>query len=359
MIFRLTRLLRQVRRRREVGAGILLLILIGSIVGNALTFFFFDRGVDPERAITLADAFWYSIVSITTIGYGDFSATSLGARIGTGVFVVFVGLAAFTSAVGIGVDWILEMQYRERSGMGSPRARNHLLIVNFPNERRVRQIIGEFLRDPRHRDDEIVIVTDQIETLPFTVPNVHFVRGSPLEEETYRRAGADIARQAIVLSTGYDDPNTDSVAASIVSLLEHVNPQISSVAECLNVDHSLLFQGAKNVSLAYTFRISNNLMVQEAQDPGVNKLTHAITSNEIEGTLVSTKVAGDLDPPRRYSDVAKILLDHDVNLVGVIRGESVRLLFDQLEVAKNDRLVYICLERYDWETLRSFLGRSR
>ena len=240
--------------------------------------------------------------------------------------------------------------------MGSPSVDNHLLIINYPNERRVRQIVGEFLRDSKHENDEIVIVTDQIESLPFVLSRVHFVRGSPLEEESYQRSKASRARQAIVLSTGYDDPNSDSVAASIVSILEHMNPEIVSVAEVLNSDHALLFTGSKNVSLIYTFRMSNNLIVQEAQDPGVNLLTQAITSNEIEGTLASTKVAETVAPSPRYRDVAKSLRDHDLNLVGVIRESNVHAMFNELSLVQDDRLVYISSERHDWETIRSFLG---
>lgn len=350
----LVRLIRTIRQKRQVGFGILFVVLVVSVVGNALTFFFFERGT--QSGLSVADAFWYSVISITTIGYGDFFATSVGARIGTAVFVIVIGLTAFTSAIGIGVDWILEQQQKERTGMGTPGVKNHLLIINFPNERRVRQIIEEYQQDSRYRNAEIVVVTDQIETLPFPHDNVHFVRGSPLEEETYQRASVREAQRAIVLSTGYDDPNSDSVAASIVAILEYLNPEISSVAEVLNASHSLLFGGAKNVSLVYTFRLSSNMMVQESQDPGVNLLTQAITSNAIEGTLVSTRVDSAIDIPKPYKEVAKVLLDSDINLVGVIRGKEVHVKFDSLMLTENDRLVYICSSRFEWPELRKYVG---
>lgn len=348
-------LIAKLQRRKTVGLALLVVVLVGSVVGNALTFYFFDRGSNPD--LTVPDAFWYSVISITTIGYGDFSATTTAARIGTVFFIVVLGLSAFTSAIGLGVDWVLERHDRERAGLGRVIARNHVLIVNFPNERRVRQIVEEFLRDPGHGNDELVIVTDQIDRLSFEETNVSFVHGGPLEEETYSRASAKTARQAIVLSTGYDDPNSDSVVASIVSILEHLNPEISTISEVLDARHAVLFNGAKNASLVYTFRMSNNLIVQEAQDPGVNILTQAITSNlQVEGTLASTRIEAAIQPPPPYRDVAKNLLEHDVNLVGVIRGESVHLRFEDISLAENDRLVYICPTRHDWEILRSFIS---
>ncbi len=332
----------------------LILVLVGSVVGNALTFFFFDGAQQPD--LTLGDSFWYSIVSITTIGYGDFSAATLGARVGTAFFIIVIGLAAFTSAVGIGVDWIIDLNQKERTGLGKTTVKNHLLIINFPNERRVRQIIEEFRHDTRHKNDNIVIVTDQIQSLPFALPRVSFIQGSPLEEDTFQRANVDATKQAIVLSTGYDDPNSDSVVASIVSILEHLNPGIRSVAECLNSNHSLLFQGSQNVSLVFTFRIANNLIVQETQDPGVNLLAGAITSNQIEGTLVSTEVELEAESTLEYVQVAKKLLDHDINLVGVIRQGDVHLKFNNLSMMENDRIVYISSTRHDWQSINSMLG---
>ena len=324
-----------------------------SILGNALTFFFFESPSQPD--LTIGDSFWYSIISITTIGYGDFSASTLGARIGTVVFIILVGLVAFTATAGMLVDWVLDLRIKEQTGMANIQAKGHLLIINFPNEARVRQIVEEFVSDPSHKKDDIVIITDALTTLPFSHPNVSFVRGSPLEEETYTRALLSDATKVIILNTNYDDPNSDSVVASVASVIHHLNPDVRVVAECLSPKHELLFGNLEDVTLVYTLRMANNLLVQETQDPGVTILTRAMMSNMISGTLASTKVDSPVQDSMSYEQVAVKLLSQDINLVGVIRDKQVHFKFGDLFLAVGDLLVYISSSRYSWAALQQTL----
>ena len=353
MFYSISRLMRRIRRKRILGLLSMLMVLATSVVGNALAFFIFESPVQPE--LTIGDSFWYSIISITTIGYGDYSASTLGARIGTVVFIVIVGLVAFTSTAGMLIDWILELRIKEQTGMASIQAKGHLLLINFPNEARVLQIVEEFLSDNGHKDHDIVIITDTLTTLPFAHPNVSFVRGSPLEEETYNRALLSGAAKVIILSTNYDDPNSDSVVASVASVIHHLSPNARIVAECLSPKHKLLFGDMVGVTLVYTLNMDNNLLVQETQDPGVTVLTQAMTSNLVNGTLASTEVDSPVPDSISYQTVAIKLLNQDINLVGVIRGGQVHFKFGGISPVVGDLLVYISSSRYSWAALQKTL----
>ena len=338
------------RRRRRVGIAAVLTALAISIVGNALTFYLFESGQ------SIGDSFWYSVISITTIGYGDLSASTVGARIGTIVFITVLGLTAFTATAGMIINWLIELQHRERTGMGRLFVKEHILIINYPNESRVRNIIDEFTSDPEHQKDDIAIVTDRVESLPFSQPNIYFIRGSPLETETYDRAAIANAQKAIVLSTGYDDPNSDSIAASAVSVLHRLNPRIMITVECVNPRHAVLFEGMDNVSLVFPLQMANNLLVQESQDPGVSLLAQAITSNQVEGTLLSTRMEAVPDKQVSYPDIAKHMLDRDINLVGIVRNGTVHLRFTELFPVKDDVLVYIASSRLEWEAVQDSMA---
>ncbi len=353
MMYSLSRLLYQIRRRRELGVGLLVSVLMFSIIGNSLTFYAFDgRG----QGLSVWDSLWYSVISITTIGYGDISAESLGARVGTAVFIIVIGLAAFTSTVGLMVDWFVQFKYKERRGMGTSKARNHLIIVNFPNESRIKQIIEEFTRDDEHRKTEIILVTNQIEELPFSIKNVSFIRGSPLEQETFERAAIADADQAIILSTSVDDPRSDSLVASIAFVMEHMNPGLFIIAECQDPKHAVLFNVSERVSLVYTTRVANNLLVQEAQDPGVTLLTETITSNTAEETVASTRLKACPFTDMPYIEAAKRLLDNGVNLVGVIRQGALIVSLDNLSLTEDDSLVYISRKRHTTAEISGFIS---
>lgn len=348
VVLRLVRTFRKMRSHKAFGLGAVSILLLASVIGNALSFYAFDRVHYPDMTIT--DALWYSVISITTIGYGDYFAQSTGARLGTLIFVVILGLGTFTVFISLVIDWMGRFASKGDRGMGSAYASEHIVIVHFPGAERVLQLIMEIQADTEHRDREIVIISDQIERLPFALDNILFIQGSSLSEETYERAGIDRSTMAIVLATGYGDSNSDAVVASAVSVIDHLNSNIHIVAECVNDNHRRLFQAVRCDAVVSGLRITGNLLVQESRDPGISQVIDVITSNLQGDTLFSTQVTDPI-PAKHYGELAKVLLDHDINVLSIVRGDETFTTFGHVVPAKEDRIIYLAANREAWSSL--------
>jgi len=77
-------------RSQYTGFITILLTILVLTVASVLVLQFESQS--PEaKTITGSDAFWYSIVTITTVGYGDYYPVTAGGRI-TAMFIMFAGV---------------------------------------------------------------------------------------------------------------------------------------------------------------------------------------------------------------------------------------------------------------------------
>ncbi len=344
---------RKARKNKVFAFSMVGLLVALSTVGNAWTFYYFDGAQNPNLSVW--DSVWMSIISITTIGYGDYSPRTPGARIGTMIFTVIIGLTAFTTFLGMVVDWIIELNHKELRGMLPVYSKKHVLIVNFPSGSRVRSIIEELQSDEHHKHKDIILVADNIDAPPFDYKNFSFVKGSPLEADTFERANVHEAETAIVLGTDYNDPNSDSMTTSVVALLEHMHPGLRTIAECIDVKHEMLFSTVKCDAIVFPLRLANNLLVQETQDTGVAQFVDVMTSNLRGETIYATEVPAGQAGDAPYHGLAVKMLERDMNLVCVIRDRQYKTRFREMSLREGDSLVYICSERKDWSFFKALI----
>lgn len=72
---------------------ILLFFMLTSVILfiTASGIYYFENEAQPENFSSIFDSFWWSIVTLTTVGYGDIYPVTTGGRIFT-IFILFIGL---------------------------------------------------------------------------------------------------------------------------------------------------------------------------------------------------------------------------------------------------------------------------
>ncbi|HUK73244.1 MAG TPA: ion channel [Streptosporangiaceae bacterium] len=83
------RLIRSMFRRGHLGRFLVTAAVL--VLNGAVIVYLFERHVPGSNIHTLGDALWWSCVTVTTVGYGDFYPVTTGGRI-TACFIMGTGL---------------------------------------------------------------------------------------------------------------------------------------------------------------------------------------------------------------------------------------------------------------------------
>lgn len=356
LTLRFCRRLRRAYHNRHIRRIVVVLgLAVFCIFLNSACFYYFEHVKKP--ALTLWDSVWLSFTTITTVGYGDYSATTVGGRIATMVLLYLVGLACFPYVITQIVDIAVEGQNNRRYGLIDCRdlVDDHIVIVNFPSELRVAAIIDQLASDPVTSDRSVVILADTIEETPFNNPNVYFVRGSPLQDESLNRANVARAYASVILTPGTDEHAADAITSSIVSLIETLNPKVRTIVECSSIEHLPLFRAFKCDAVIPTGNIAAKVLAQEVRDHG---LSHAIAEllTQAKGSELYTEMI-EIEG-LRFVELQSLLMElgAQVILVGVIRSNQHWINpAPDLEIQPADRLILISNRRSDWKSIHAQL----
>ena len=101
---------------------------------------------------SLSDALWYSIVTLTTVGYGDIVPTSEGGRI-IGYIFLFLSLGVYGILIGQFSNVISKINENNKLGMQGTSFQNHIVVIGWTQFGKT--VIDQLIRAGR----QVAIVT--------------------------------------------------------------------------------------------------------------------------------------------------------------------------------------------------------
>lgn len=337
------------QNNRAMSLALFLLITVTFL--HTLLFYGFEHAKNSK--LTLFDSFWVTCTTFTTVGYGDISAATVGGRWTTIVLGYAVGLSLFAWVGSEVVSRLLERILNRRRGMVKKmRMSQHFLIVNFPGEEKVRLLIEHLRASEDTALTPIVVVTDAIDALPFQFSQVRFIRGSVTNPETFKRANVSKATHAIVLAMDHEDPNSDAITAAAVSIIESINSDVITVAECVFEEHRSLFRHVQCDRIVLSGDMLIRLLVQETQDIGAAQAISRLLDHE-GNELYSVKV-GKAGMGRSFREVLMAFVQSDECIlpIGYTREQELFLNPSRTDILKeDDMLVFLKESRPSWNEI--------
>ena len=204
------------------------------------------------------EAMWWSIVTSTTVGYGDVSPVSAAGKIVAVVLPMFLGIGIAAAFLTYLASLFVERKDKKMHGEIEYRGKNHILIVGYTPETRViiEQILGDELREKR----DIVLLAD-IERHPLPERSeLHFVKGKPDTKQSLKLANIGQADK-VVIHTGNDE---ESLFAQ-VNALSLVKEGCEMTIRCLQSESLATFSSVQG-RFEIIMQMTAEMLCQAMQD---------------------------------------------------------------------------------------------
>jgi voltage-gated potassium channel len=208
---------------------------------------------------SLTDAFYYTIVTASTVGYGDATPQSAEARL-FGMSVVVLGVASFTVALGSLLAPAIEARLSQALGNMTDAEiellDNHVVVLGYGD-------LTEPLVEELAATVEFVVVTPDSEVATrLRTHDIPVVVGDPSDEEPQEQAGVEVAR-AVVAAT-----NDDAQDALAILTAREFQPDIRIVAAATDRENTEKLRRAGADAVISPAVIGGHLLVESALGTG-------------------------------------------------------------------------------------------
>ena len=289
MIHVLKRIQNLVARLSKRTLLLLSMISFGVLSFSVVAIYLFERNTN-DNFNSVWDAVWYSIVTLTTVGYGDKYPITLGGQI-TAIIVMLAGIGLLAALLGALVTMITNLLAKRRKGMQDIKDTDHILICGW-NAAEGPNVVRELIAD--NPQSQVVLIANLDEHPLLDVSQLSFVKGSATNEEVLKKAGGTRAKVALVFAEDGLDPESDAKTVMVTMNLKAINPKIYVCAELVDDAHVDYLKRAGADAIVDPTRIGSNIMVQSLQDPGISDVIAELISNRKGNTFYKMAVPDNL-----------------------------------------------------------------
>ncbi|KTG09223.1 potassium channel protein [Haloprofundus marisrubri] len=170
---------------------------------------------------TVVDAFYFTLVTASTVGYGDVTPASQAGKL-FAMSVLLTGTASFAVALGTLLTPAIEARFARTLGRMTDTQlsllEDHVLVLGYG------ELTEPILEELRDEAEYLVVTRDSARAQELTERGDHVLTADPSDDEPQKRARIEEAR-AVVAAT-----NDDAQDALAILTARQLNPDVPIVA---------------------------------------------------------------------------------------------------------------------------------
>jgi voltage-gated potassium channel len=286
----------------------------------------------PERPLGFVDVFYFTVVSLATVGYGDISPVTAEARLTNALLLTPIRIFIWMVFLGTTYQLVL-LRYRESFQMEQLRSRlnGHTIVCGFGVKGRA--IVSELLALGRAAEDIVVIDSSEEAVQAAAAQGMPALRGDASSEAILRAAAVEKAAHVMAA------PNRDDACVLMCLTVRTLAPEVRLVASAREEENvKLLYRAGADVVVAPSVS-GGRLMAAAARQEAVTPFLEDLLSFG-EGVGVLERTVSPEDAGKRVRELSEI---DGALVLGVQRGERRYAFYElpNLFLQPGDRVVYL------------------
>jgi voltage-gated potassium channel len=195
--------------------------------------------VYPDRTIGFIDVLYFTVVSLTTVGYGDITPATDNARLINAVVMTPIRIFLWVLFLGTAYELtVLRLRLREERQMKElhDRLSQHVIICGYGVKGRA--IVDELLAHGQAPDQIVAIDESEASVAAAVQQGLVALQGDASSEELLRAANVEDASTVLVA------PNRDDASVLISLTVRSLAPKVHLVAAAREEENIKLLYGA-------------------------------------------------------------------------------------------------------------------
>ena len=256
----------------QVGAGLLIVMVIGGFI-----VIYLETGPITEQETP----FWWAIVTMTTVGYGDFFPTTPEGRF-FAVIIMFAGISLVSLLTATISSIYVAKRIREDKGLEKVNIRDHIILCGWNNN--AESIIDSLRNLTDQKTLELVLISEIHEDIVNHLKNkykdvdLYFVAGDFTSEEILKKASIENAKTVIIIPN-IDDENIGSPDEKTIFATLTVKSLVSSVrvvAYLMQRENLTHIKRANVDEVVLSDDFGAYMLASHVMDPGIPQTTKTL-----------------------------------------------------------------------------------